>query len=335
MKTTFDPELGRTYSLDRSDSWPASVHQFDVRSVWAIRAALASGRPLLVRGEPGVGKSQLARAAAVVLQVPFLYQVINARCECGDLLYSYDAVSRLAQAQVAGAGAARKAVHWEEQLDEVRFIKPGVLWWAFDWQSARQQSARYYRPGPEPARPKDWSPEQGCVLLIDEIDKADSDLPNGLLESLGNTGFQVPQAGCSVLLPAGAAPPLVIITTNEERELPAAFLRRCLVLQIKLPEAEGELIKFLVHRARAHFGDRVASEAVYHEAARQLLEDRQSTQGAGLARPGPAEYLDMMCALAELYPREAGVSAKAQENAQLEALKQIHEFALRKNPEGV
>ena len=81
------------------ESWPETRHRFHETDLWAIRSALAAERPLLLRGEPGIGKSQLARAAAQVLRVPFLYKVIDSRCECTELLHDYDAVSRLAKAQ--------------------------------------------------------------------------------------------------------------------------------------------------------------------------------------------------------------------------------------------
>jgi MoxR-like ATPase len=324
MNITFDPDLSKTYELAAIDSWPATYHQFDVRSVWAVRAALAAQRPLLVRGEPGIGKSQLARAAAHILGVPFLYQVINARSECGDLLCIYDAVSRLAQAQVVGA--AGPSSDWEAKLDEARFVRPGILWWAFDWESARRQAEKYCRVCPEPAWPQGWSAGKGCVVLIDEIDKADADVPNGLLESLGNLGFQAPQADCSVALPPKAIPPLVVVTTNEERELPAAFLRRCLVLSMKLPEEENEQADFLTARAHVHFGDRIGGEEVYRKAAEQLYKDRKAAQGISQVRPGPAKYLDLLRALAELHPGE--------KKRRLDALAEIQEFALRKNPEG-
>ena len=119
-------------------SWPATRHRFAETDLWALRAALAAGRPLLVRGEPGIGKSQLARAAAQVLGLPFVYKVIDARCECSDLLYEYDAVARLAQAQIIGQTGAPQ--DWREQLLEAHFVRPGILWWAFAWSSAREQA---------------------------------------------------------------------------------------------------------------------------------------------------------------------------------------------------
>ena len=315
--------MGESIHLPAIDSWQVTHHLFDEESVWAVRAALAACRPLLVRGEPGIGKSQLARAAARVLEVPFLYHVVHERTEVGDLLYSYDAVSRLAQAQVAGASMGSQS-SWEDRLAEERFIKPGVLWWAFNWQSAYDQARVYFRECPEPKRPKGWKPGDSCVVLIDEIDKADAAVPNSLLESLGNTGFQTPLIDRTVALPDRALPPLVLVTTNEERELPAAFLRRCLVLAMRFPEAQKEQEEFLLNRARVHFSKDEVGDAVCREAAKQLYEDREIASRHGVVRPGAAEYLDILRAVQALHPKD--------DSAQRKTLSRIAGFALRKNP---
>ena len=95
----------------------------------------------------------------------------------------------------------------------------------------------------------DADPANGCVVLIDEIDKAETDVPNGLLEALGNGEFTPP--GRTQPVNAVIEPPLVIVTTNEERELPGAFRRRCLVLHLELPKTRKELGSFLTDRGRA------------------------------------------------------------------------------------
>ena len=219
---------------------PAGVHLFDEKSKWAIKSALAANRPLLVRGEPGVGKSQLAHAAAVAIERPFLSLVVNARTESQDLLYAFDAVHRLAQAQICKAIEGQKP---EELLAENKFVHPGKLWWAFNWKDALDQAGIVHQA--EPDRPKKWKHGDGVVLLIDEIDKAESDVPNGLLEALGSHSFPVRGRKEPVAIVGKA--PLVVITTNEDRVLPNAFVRRCLVLHIELPEGEA-LKELLVQR---------------------------------------------------------------------------------------
>jgi MoxR-like ATPase len=335
MSNKFNPTITEDISLPAQDSWPETKHRFDEDSVWAIRSALASKRPLLIRGEAGVGKSQLARAAAHVLKVPFLYYVVNARCECNDLMFTYDAVARLAKAQVVGMN--HNTEDWGQQLAEERFIRPGRLWWAFDWDSARKQAKISCRNPKcekvqeccptcaEPSRPNGWEPGKGCVVLIDEIDKAESDLPNGLLESLGNTGFQVPLIGKVVALPEKVEPPLVVVTTNEERELPAAFLRRCLVLQMNLGKTEEEQKTFLTERGQVHFTPAQISDSICEMAIQQLLEDRRNAIYQGPAKPGAAEFLDLLRILVDLYPGNTEEQEKV--------LKSISKFAFRKNVE--
>lgn len=297
------------------------MHLFEPETLLAVEAAWAASRPLLIRGEPGIGKSQLARAVAHVLERPFLPFVVNATCESNDLLYSYDAVSRLAQAQRQPRSASRAKAALSDMAEQ-RFIRPRVLWWAYDWESAKSQAAAFCVPEEEPVRPPTWQPGQGVVVLIDEIDKADSDLPNGLLESLGNHGFDVPQARKHVALCPGDEAPLVIITTNEERELPAAFLRRCFVLPLTFPKERADQIAFLVARGKSQFGEKIDSERVFLAAAEQVLGDREQVP-RGQPRPGAAEYLDLLRALGRLCPRDSA--------AQLERLSAIQGFALNKH----
>ena len=113
-----------THRLKATGTWRESVHVFDDRSAQAIRAALASGRPLLVRGEPGTGKSQLARAAAKVLNRRFMSQVVDAHTEIQDLWYRFDAVSRLGNAQVLSVTGKEKDV--EKELEPERYLSPGI-----------------------------------------------------------------------------------------------------------------------------------------------------------------------------------------------------------------
>ncbi len=329
LKTAFKPDINKPLDLPQCGSWPEAVHKFDPDSVLAIQTAMAAGRPLLIRGEPGIGKSQIARAAAEFLRAPLITHVINARAESEDLLYTFDAVSRLAQAQLMGSMREHenRAANIESQLAEKLYVRPGCLWWAFNWESALKQSGACRGSAPPPKSPVDWDREKaGCVVLIDEIDKADTDVPNSLLESLGNLGFYVPYTQESVALQKGAPRPLVIITTNEERELPAAFLRRCLVYQMSLPPGRDAQLEYLKQRGKVHFPNGDIAENTYLAAAEQLLRDREDAKQYGLVRPGCAEYLDLLTALADLCPSDAA--------AQRNLLDRIGKFALRKNPEG-
>ena len=275
-------------------AWPASKHRFDEKQINALRAAEAAGRPLLVRGEPGTGKSQLAHAAAWASKRLFLSVVVDARSEASDLQWRFDAVARLADAHLAAVPGGETP----RDLDASRYVEPGPLWWAFDWNGAAAQLQHYRPGGPSPDLPhEEWTPADGAVLLIDEIDKAEADLPNGLLEALGNGRFTVGPTGRVVARGEGVPPPLVIVTTNDERELPPAFLRRCLVLTLKLPD-EGGLIEFLEERGKLHFPKLCAAfPEVPTAAAQMLIEDRRAAHEAGVYKPGLAEYLDLLRAL--------------------------------------
>lgn len=317
-------------------SLPPVMHRFDATSLHAINAALAAERPLLLRGEPGTGKSQLARAAADLLKRRFRLKVVDAHTEVADLFYSFDALARLAYAQIIGAlGASRDPTERAQvlaELHERHFVRPGPLWWAFDEAKARDQDATYRsRCGaevtPDPDADED-DQRRGWVVLIDEIDKADPSVPNGLLEALGQGTFDIP-GGRTISLHGQANPPLVVITTNEERELPSAFVRRCMVLKIELPDDDGELRTWLMRRGRTNFTaakepKEAASEKVLEEAAKMVIEDRKAAQRLGLTAPGQAEYLDLVRAVMKL-----GKS----ETERVRILQDIRVFALKKHPD--
>lgn len=309
-------DVAMVLNLPQYGSWPATVHQFDEKSINVLKTALAARRPVLLRGEPGTGKSQLAHAAAVALNRLFVYEVVNAHTEGQDLLWKFDAVSRLAEAQTLKDGDDKKTL-----LDTKRFISPGVLWWALDWDAAHAvyKDSQYQLSFPE--KPDNWIQEHGSVILIDEIDKANTELPNSLLEILGNNAIEIPWLKTTIGGKFGV-PPLVIITTNEERELPAAFVRRCLVLNLDLPKNEPELIDLLIKRGQLHFDDQCFPK-VRKKAAEQLIKDRKIAEENGVTPPGQAEYLDMLRALSVLANTEV---------EQEKMLDKINEFALRKYP---
>src|SRR3954466_8336689 len=161
---------------------PGPVHVFERETIQAVNAALAAGRPLLVRGEPGIGKSQLARAAAKCLGKAYIPHVVDSRTESRDLLWHFDAVERLAEAQLSGA-LRENPETVRKRLEVQNYLRPGPLWWAFDWQDAEKQ-ARLVQASP-PSQRDGGDSSKGCVVLVDEIDKAETDVPNGLLEAFG------------------------------------------------------------------------------------------------------------------------------------------------------
>ena len=277
------------------------IHLFDKDDLLAVWAAYQAGRPLLLRGKPGTGKSQFAKAIAQLLDWAFVSEVLHGSTQLDDLHWHYDAISRLGEAQslayIQGSQdeQASKENIVQEKLDHKHFIRPGAFWWAFDWPSAKKcflndAIARELMP----KCPKKWDEKkQGVVLLIDEIDKAEPDLPNGLLQTLGDLEFNVPYIHKNIK--AGDIKPLIIITTNEERELPTALVRRCYTHTLKMEQGDDKE-NWLVARGKLHFKNKISPES-YAEAAKQLWQDRNSEMRYP---PGLAEYLDLLRALATL-----------------------------------
>jgi MoxR-like ATPase len=313
---------GDKVTLDQPVAAPEQVHVFDQCEIDAIDAAIAARRPLLVRGEPGIGKSQLARAAAVDLGRAYVQHVVDARTESRDLLWHFDAVARLADAQLRGAlrdAQGEGCTDLRQNLAVENYLHPRVLWWAFNWKSAKKQADKVRLP--EPPQLPGCDPNNGCVVLIDEIDKAETDVPNGLLEALGAGRFTL-QGMTEPIEATGDEPPLVIITTNEERALPDAFIRRCLVLHLRLPDKDDGLIAHLVKRAEAHFGG--ADPNLLREAAELLIQDRRKAKEEHwLPLPGQAEYLDLVRAVINL------ASDPDQQRALLDKVKC---YVLKKHP---
>lgn len=308
--------------LHRAGSWPETKHIFDKESIWAVKAALAAERPLLIRGEPGTGKSQLARAAAVKMKRAFISDVVHSRSEPQDLQWQFDAVARLGEAQILGGSGKGDS---KDALEPRRFLSPSALWWAFDYRNAEEHCKKYKVNCLKPDKPVGWKAENGCVVLIDEIDKADADLPNGLLETLGNGAFTIPHLDKPIGIAEGTPAPLVVITTNEERELPRAFLRRCMVLHMELPKEDADLTDWLVERGGIHSPG--LSKTIREKAATQLIIDRKAALNIGHSPPGQAEYLDILRALVKLGKDKNGI---LDEKKLDEALENIKTFALHK-----
>ena len=321
MTNKFLAFTDQPFQLPQIGGLPAETHVFEEQTVEAINTAIAARRPLLILGEPGVGKSQLARAAAHKLNRAFVTFVVDSRTESRDLLWRFDAVERLADAQICGQ-IFRDFAQAKAHLSEEKYIRPGPLWWALDWNDASRKSGNCPIAHHQP---EGWTADSGVVLLIDEIDKGESDVPNGLLESLGSHEITLP-FGTSVVLKN--APPLVFVTTNAERMLPDAFLRRCLVLHLSLPTDRSKLIAKLIVRGRAHFAD--ADEQVLKYAAEQLVRDRSLAQEAHVTPlPGQAEYLDLIRAVTGRIQEDPSGRVRSVEE-QIALLDRIKGFVLNK-----
>ncbi len=213
----------------------------------AVNAAVTLQRPLLVKGEPGTGKTELARQVATALGLRMIEWNIKSTTRAQQGLYEYDAVSRLRDSQLGD-----DRVH-----DVANYIKKGKLWQAFE-------------------------ADERVVLLIDEIDKADIEFPNDLLQELDKMEFYVYETGETI---KAKQRPIVIITSNNEKELPDAFLRRCFFHYIRFPDEKTMRKIVEVH----HPG---IKEALLTTALTQFYELRETS---GLKKkPSTSEVLDWL-----------------------------------------
>jgi len=213
----------------------------------AVNAAITLQRPLLVKGEPVTGKTELARQIATSLGVPIIEWGIKSTTRAQQGLYEYDAVSRLRDSQLG-----------DVRVEDVsNYIRKGKLWQAFD-------------------------ADERVVLLIDEIDKADIEFPNDLLQELDQMQFFVYETGETV---RARHRPIVIITSNNEKDLPDAFLRRCFFHYIQFPDTET--LKSIVG---VHFPD--IKPRLLETALTQFFEIRDTP---GLKKkPSTSEVLDWL-----------------------------------------
>ena len=211
----------------------------------AVNAAITLERPLLVKGEPGTGKTVLALEVAKAIGAPIIEWHIKSTTKAQQGLYEYDAVSRLRDSQLGD----------ERVKDIANYIRRGKLWDAFT----------------SPQRP---------VLLIDEIDKADIEFPNDLLQELDRMEFHVYETGETV---KAETRPIVIITSNNEKELPDAFLRRCFFHFIKFPDTDT--MRDIVDVHFPGLKDRLVSEAL------RVFYDIRDVAGIK-KKPSTSELLD-------------------------------------------
>ena len=213
----------------------------------AVNAAIRLERPLLVKGEPGTGKTELARQVAGSLGLDLIEWSIKSTTKAQQGLYEYDAVNRLRDSQLG-----------DERVNDIsNYIRRGKLWEAFD-------------------------SDKKVVLLIDEIDKADIEFPNDLLQELDKMEFHVYETGETI---RARHRPIVIITSNNEKELPDAFLRRCFFHYIRFPDAETLKKIVAVH----HPG---IKDSLLTTALTQFMEIRE--QPGLKKKPSTSEVIDWL-----------------------------------------
>jgi MoxR-like ATPase len=257
---------------------------FDRATALAVNVAMATGRPLLLRGHPGTGKTSLAQSVADQMGWRFYAITVSSRTTARDLLWTFDTVERLADAE------ARRLRH------ERAYVTPGPLWWAFNRESAgwrgvpveqRVEAARQKLV--EEADPSPVASDR-AVVLVDEIDKADPDVPNDLLLPLGSLRFRYDETTTVTAV----KPPFVVVTTNEERDLPRAFLRRCIVHTLEQPDP-ARLRQIAQVHAGADWDD-----GLYDLVLRSYDEIRDRRIEARLPPPSVAELLDALAACRSL-----------------------------------
>jgi MoxR-like ATPase len=277
----------------------------------AAETAIVTQRPLLIRGDPGSGKSSFAPFVARNLMWRYYELTITSRTEAKDLQWKFDALARLRDAQIKTD---------EKDISPSNYVTPGVLWWAFNRENAIEFMSRRKKSCHEDSTVSSDDIEpfgnincerdpSRAVVLIDEIDKADPDVPNDLLEVLSLHRFRVdeldrivqrklPHQDKNKSSPNQFGSLLIVLTTNQERELPAAFIRRCIVHTLGEPPEEKDQIERLKEIAKLHLLDLIKShpsgEKLMDKVAEKCIQLRQKNKHDSRRGLSTAEFLDTL-----------------------------------------
>lgn len=285
-------------------------YEMDKHLRFITDAALVSHRPLLLQGEPGSGKSSYAPFIARNLGWRYYEYNVTSRTEAQDMIWKFDALRRVRDANIHSMKSSLRSRNFRN-LGAWNYVEPGPFWWAIDRSSAlslanRQRyscgSTNVIEPFTEINAHRN---KNAAVLLIDEIDKADPNVPNDLLEILSMQRFRVDDAGIDIARPRGAVGDdrrigtlLVVITTNDERDLPPAFLRRCIAYTITEPNNDIDKIDRFINIARLHMSSLINTnpngELNVRRIAEKCVAMRKVTSARGRRSPSTAEFLDVV-----------------------------------------
>ncbi len=282
----------------KDDTLPQDYVVWDDDMVSAANVALVLGKPLLLTGDPGVGKSEFSRWLAYEMELgePESF-VVKSTTEANDLFYRFDALGRFHDAQISVGSNPLQSPAVSAGTTKLRstldYISYEALGRAILYSQGREyaESKGLINASMDPGFLQRFPQKpRRSVVLIDEIDKAQRDVPNDILDEIDKMVFTAREIGNQLISAANEMRPIVVITSNSERDLPEPFLRRCVYYDIAFPTEDGVLEQIVQSR----LGDRMASNCPLVEQALQMLKYLRSGEITLDHKPGTAELLDWL-----------------------------------------